>query len=189
MAVTRKRVLKTVPAILVVLVLAVWSLSYHPSQFKGGIAVCDSGFFSYPRYHAQLGHVPLWKAGEYRFSVRGLPPGPLDLALWASDGAEAEHAELPSLSTTVSVWIADSFGAEVCSASGRLSEAKLSGRLAGWASGSSSSHASFWSPRCQNLPISRFKPYTVKVAVSDVDLHSPQKTLIPVLEGGGNELP
>jgi hypothetical protein len=184
-----KRVWPTLAVLLVVLAAGLWAASYHPRmEFKGGAGIRDSGFFSYPRFHAQLGHLPLWKTGEYQFTVRGLPPGPLDLKLQVSEGAYAQSTELASLSTVVSVSIADSSGKEVCSASGRLSEANLRG-AGGWVLESSSLHASFWHPRCQSLPISRFKTYTAKVAVSDVDPHSPQKELTPVLEGGGTELP
>ena len=188
MKVTSKRVLTRVAVFIAVLVAAAWALSYHRFEFKGGIGVRDTGFFSYPRYHAQLGNVPLWKAGEYQFTVHGLPSDPLDLKLQVSNGTYAESAELASLSTAVSVSIADGSGKEVCSASGHLSEAKLRGSN-GWVLESSSSHASFWHPHCQNLPISRFKSYTTKVAVLDVDPRSPQKELTPVLEGGGTELP
>jgi hypothetical protein len=188
MKITMKRVLTRLPILIAVLVVSVWAFSYHRFEFKGGVGVWDSGFFSYPRYHAQLGKLPLWEAGEYRFTVHGLPPGPLDLELRVSDSTYAETTQLASLSTVVSVSIADSSGKEFCSARGRLSEAKLRG-LGGWVLESSSSHASFWHPRCQNLPISRFKTYTAKVSVSDVDPHSPQKELMLGLEGGGTELP
>ena len=184
-----KRLWPTVAGLLLVLVAVLWAANYHPRmEFKGGAGIRDSGFFSYPRFHAQLGHLPLWKTGEYQFTVRGLPSGPLDLKLQVSEGTYAESSELASLSTAVSFAIADSSGKEVCSVSGRLSEAKLRG-IGGWVLEWSGSHASFWHPRCRNLRISRFKTYTAKVVVSDVDPHSPQKELTPVLEGGGTELP
>jgi hypothetical protein len=184
-----KRVWPVAFGILVFLVAVVWAASYHPRvEFKGGAGVRDSGFFSYPRFHAALGHLPMWKAGEYEFTVRGLPPGPLDLKLQVSDGTYAESTELTSLSSAVSVSIAESSGKEVCSASGRLSDAKVRG-LGSWVLESSSSHASFWNPRCQKLAISRFKTYTAKVTIADADPHSPQKDLTLMLEGGGTELP
>ncbi len=57
-------------------VAAVWATSYHTWEFKGGEAIRDSGFFFYPRYHAQLGRLALWEAGEYQFTARGLPQIP-----------------------------------------------------------------------------------------------------------------
>lgn len=44
----------------------------------------------------------------------------------------------------------DSSGKEVCAAMGLLSDAKLPG-LGSWVLESSSSHAAFWHPRCQQL--------------------------------------
>lgn len=126
-----KRVLRAVIGLLIGLVVVMWAVSYHPGvEFKGGVGIRDSGFFSYPRFHAQLGELPLWKTGEYRSTVRGLPPGPLDMKLRVTDSNYAGSSELASLSTRVNVLITDSSGKEVCSASGRLSDAKLRG-LAG----------------------------------------------------------
>ena len=55
MKVTGRRVLiKMVPILIAVLVAMVWAFSYHTFEFKGGISIRDTGFLSYPRYHAQL---------------------------------------------------------------------------------------------------------------------------------------
>ena len=188
MNVTGKRVLIMVPIVLLVLVIASWVLSYHTSEFEGGIGIRDTGFFSYPRYHAQVGELPLWKNGEYLFTVHGLPPGPLDFALQVRDATDADRAELTSLPTFVSVSITDSEGKQICTADGSLSDAERRG-LNSWVLASSDVSASFWQPRCQQLPISRFKTYTVRVALLGADDHSPHKMVVPVLHGGGNELP
>src|SRR5271169_6341102 len=94
---TAKRVLILVAA-LAVIIVAVIVFSYHSFEFKGGVGILDSGFFSYPRYRAQLGELPLWKTGEYTFVVRGLPPGPLDLELQVPEATDTDRAELTSLS-------------------------------------------------------------------------------------------
>jgi hypothetical protein len=188
MKIAARRGLMMVPVFIAALVVAVWVFSYHSFEFKGGVGVRDSGVFSYPRYHAQLDDLPLWKSGEYQFIVRGLPPGPLDLVLQVPDATDADRAELTSLSTSVSVSTTDSFGKEVCTATGNLSGARNRDRSA-WVLASTSSSASFWQPRCQQLPFSRFKTYTVKVTVSGADDHSPHRMLRPILQGGGNELP
>jgi|SRR5450432_601461 len=165
-------------------VFAVWAFSYHSFEFKGGVGILDSGFFSYPRYHAQIGDLPLWKSGEYRFTVRGLPPGPLDLVLQVPNVTDADKAALTSLSTHVSASLIDSSGTEVCEATGSPSDERSA-----WAMASTSSGALLWQPRCQQLPISRFKTYTVKVTVSGTDDRPPHHMLRPILQGGGNELP
>jgi hypothetical protein len=188
MKATGKRVLIMTSILIAVLVAMVWAFTYHTSEFGGGIGIRDTGFFSYPRYHAQVGDLPLWKNGEYLFTVHGLPPGPLDLALHVRDANSADRAQLTSLPIRASVSIADSDGKKICTASGSLSDAERRG-LNSWVLTSSDISASFWHPSCQHLPISGHKTYMVKVTLSGADDRSPHKTLVPVLQGGGNELP
>lgn len=185
---TSKRVLISVSVFISVLVLAVWALSYHTFEFKGGMGIRDSGIFSYPRYHAEVGQMPLWKDGEYQFTVKGLPSDPLDLSLQVLDASDNDTPELTSLSTSMGVSIVDGSGHVLCVANGRLSDAKLRG-LKSWVLASSSSHAAFWHPGCQQLPISRFKTYTVKLTLASADPSSPHRTIQAALQGGGNELP
>jgi|SRR5215469_12705198 len=183
-----KRVWLITLSFVVALLIMFWSVSYRPSQFKGGVALRDSGFFSHPRYHAQLGDLPLWKEGEYQFTVSGLPPGPLDLKLQVLNSTDANRAGLTSLTTTVSVSMTDSSGKQVCEGSGSLSDAGTREHST-WALASSSSQASFWHARCLQIPTSRFQTYIVRVRTSGVDPRSPRSTIIPTLEGGGIELP
>jgi len=185
---TGRKSLRSLIIAVPLLVVVVWACMYHPFEFKGGITVRDSGFFTYPRYHAELAHIPLGQNGEYQFKVSGLPPGPLNLKLRVSNSGHTEVPELSSLSTAANVSVIDNSGRELCSASGRLSDAKMRG-IGGWVLESSASNASFWHPACENLAISRFRTYIVKVTLSEVDPHSPNKQLTPILEGGGTELP
>lgn len=163
--------------------LALWVFSYHTWEFKGGLDISDSGVFSYPRYYAQIGRVPLWEPGEYRFTVRGLPAGSLELGLRVQEAREADRAELISLPTSVSVSISDSSNNQLCRATGSLS-IKTDDP---WILTPHSVY--FWHPRCTQIQTSRFRTYTVTVTISDVDARSPRWTIVPVLRGGGIELP
>jgi len=158
-----------------------WVFSYHPHEFQGGLSIHDSGFFSYPRYYAELGQFPLWQHGDYQFTVQGLPSVPLDLSLDVADVTYEDRAELESLSTFVGVSVTDSLGNPVCEGGGSLSGS--------WVLASSISGSSFWHNRCMQLPISRSKTYIVKVMLSEVDARSPHRTVTVVMAGGGNELP
>jgi len=178
-----KRTWLTILASLFFVGVVVWAVSYHAWEFKGGLSISDSGFFSYPRYYAQIGSLPLWKAGEYQFTVRGLPPGPLELVLAIQEATEADRALLTSLSTAVNVTITDSSGNKICEASGSLSISSADP----WILPSHSAY--FWHPRCTHIQTSRFRTYIVKVTVSDVDTRSPRWTIVPALRGGGIELP
>jgi hypothetical protein len=185
---TTLRGVAIVAILIATVVVTVWAISYHPFEFKGGMGIRDSGFFSYPRYHAQLGEFPLWKNGEDSFTVHGLPSGPLDLELEVSDTGSRDRAALESLPISMNVSITDVIKKEICTASGVLSNAK-SGNRAGWVLSSSVSQASFWHTGCLQLPVSRFETYTLKVVLSGAHDRSPHKMLRPVLAGGGNELP
>jgi hypothetical protein len=188
MKITPKRVLLACAVFVIAIMGGFWAFGYHTFEFKGGIGVSDNGFFSYPRYRAQLGELPLWKSSAYLFTIHGLPPGPLDLALQVRDATHADRAELTSLPASISVAIKDDGGKQICSVSGSLSDAKDRDH-SGWVLASSDASASFWQPNCQQLPISRFKTYTVKIVLTGADDRSTRKMIVPVLQGGGNELP
>jgi hypothetical protein len=183
-----RRALLVVAALLVVLFLTIWAFTYHTSAFKGGLGIRDSGYFSYPRYHADVGRFPLWEPGEHQFTVQGLPPGPLYLQLYVEDATYDDRAELTSLSTSVGVSIVDSEGKEICAGTGRLSDAETRG-VDTWVLSSSASSASFWHHGCRQFPISTSKIYTLRIKLSEVDAHSPHRTIVAVLAGGGHELP
>lgn len=178
----------TVAAVLAVVLITIWIYSYHTFEFKGGLSIRDYGFFSYPRYEVRVGEVPLWKTGEYHFIVRGLPPVPLALRLEARNATAADSAQLMSLPTFISVSIVGSTGNVVCTANGRLSDRRNQDGFI-WVLAANNSGAWLWQTHCQNVAISRFKSYAVNVTVGDVDPRSPHWTIIPILEGGGTELP
>ena len=181
----RKR-LVIVLALMASALVIMWAVSYHAFEFTGGLGIHDSGFFVYPRYRAQLGEVPLFKDGDYLFKVRGLPPGPLDLVLQVPGSTATDRAALTSVTATVLVSVAGSDGSQLCSAGGGFSDPTND---SGWTLTSSAASASFWSSRCQHLPISRFNTYNVAVRVLGTHEGYPHRTVIPVLQGGGNELP
>lgn len=168
--------------------IGIWAFGYHSFEFRRGARLVDSGIFTYPRYHAHLGEVPLWKNADYVFSVRGLPPGPLDLVLRVLNATHADREDLLSLNALVSVSIADGSGRIICNANGNLSDASKGGRST-WVLASSSTSAYYWQPGCQQLAIDRFKTYKIDVKVSGTDERTPRKILVPILQGGGIELP
>lgn len=168
--------------------LTIWGIGYHTWEFKGGESIRDSGFFSYPRYHALLGRLPLWKAGKYQFNVRGMPPDPMSLVLDVLDATHADRGDLTSLSTLVNVTITDLSGKMLCTANGQLVGTERPG-FASWVLASSVDEAYFWHPACREFPVSSSRAYLVNLTVSDVDPRSPHRTVVVILEGGGNELP
>jgi hypothetical protein len=165
-----------------------WATRYRTSEFKGGISIADSGLFYYPEYHAQIGYVELDKPGEYRFTLHGLPQEHMWLQFDVMGATLSDEPELRSLSTSLNTTLLDASGNPVCSASGQLSDK--------WRLSVSADHASFWNRGCapsndsfDGFPVSRSTTYTLTVKVDHVNPHSPKLVAIPVLKGGGIELP
>jgi hypothetical protein len=183
-----KRAWRIVLAAVFVIVFSLWYTGYHTWEFKGGERIRDSGFFSYPRYHAELGRFNLWEAGKHQFTARGLPRDSLTLSLQVLEASADDRKELTSLGTFLSATVADDSGNILCTASGRLSDGGTRG-VSSWVLSSNGSDSSFWHPGCREFPISRSKAYTVTVAVSGVDPRSPHRTIMVILQGGGTELP
>jgi hypothetical protein len=176
-----RRTLIIAGALVIAVFSAFWLFGYSTRQFKGGLGIRDSGFFSYPRYYARIGQFPLWKPGEYQFTVRGLPSDPLDLSLHVLDVTDEDRAQMAALLTSVEVSVTDSFGNPVCACGGRLN--------GGWVFLSGPERTLFRHYRCRDLPISRSVTYVVKVALAKIDARSPHRTVELIMTGGGNELP
>lgn len=174
----------------VVLVVGIWWLfSYHKREFKGGVSISDSGFFTYPRYHVKLGTIPLSEPGEYTFNISGLPPAPLSLQLYVLGNSDDNRTDLAQLRSLLEISITDTSGRSLCSASGRLSAAASRSQASWVLKGGNSVAPAFWQSACLDIPIHRHRSYRIVVRLKDVDPHSPRILLEPTLEGGGIELP
>jgi len=174
-------------AVAVALAVSLWWLfSYEPSDFRGAAPMRDTGVFSYPRYHATLGDVPLFKAGHYTLRFSGLPSENMALQLYVVDGPDTNRDLLVGLTTELSTYIVDSQGKVLCSAAGTPSNPDPSAR---WVLMSSGYDAAFWHDHCRDVPFARHTDYTLHLSISDVDPRSPKVLLRATLEGGGNELP
>lgn len=166
--------------------ILLWATTgYHTWEFKGGEGIRDSGYFSYPRYHARLGRFALWEPGEHVFSVRGMPPDSLYLLLPVVDATRGD--KLRTLSTFLNATVTDDSGKVLCLASGQLSDAQTTG-ISSWVL-STGSEEYFWHPACREFPISPSRAYVVRVVISEVDPRSPHRMMVVVLAGGGHELP
>lgn len=161
-------------------------LPYSASSFSGDGTIRDSGFWAYPRYEILFAESPLNSAGKYAYSVRGLP-SQLTFCLrvsWHADGTsvsakEATLRELTS-SANVKIRIADDSGNVVCEQSSRLSDWELS---------ISAGRAEYWHPECRDLSFRRGCLYTIAIQIDCDDTTVEKVMALPILYGGGNELP
>jgi hypothetical protein len=170
-------------------VLAVICISlgcYDPREFKGVRPMQDDGFFSYYRYHAPIGEVPLNVEGSYEFPFSGLPDDKMGLQLHVPVGSTPDMNQFARVSTAIVAEIVDATGNRVCMASGTPAGKNPSDR---WVLMSSAFDAAFWHDDCRDKPFTRHMSYTLRMRVQNVDPASPSVMMVAMLEGGGHELP
>jgi len=167
------------------------AVRFRVGQFQGDGTISDSGVFTYPRYHIRLHAIPLSQVGEYSSVVSGLPSSPMHLRLECARLLQSQKDVLDGLSTRVKAQIVedpDKSSKVLCTVDGRPVDA-TSGHPNGWILSVSNSSASYWNRGCLDLPISHSHAYSIRVSIEEVDRRSPDIQVIPILEGGGIELP
>ena len=180
---TWKRAVAAIP----VLVLLVWACSYHTYEFKGGIAMNDGGFFSYPRYHARLGRVDVIHQKRAIFDFGGLPSEDFDLYLKVENPPFDGYGEIRQLPVMISVTLTDESGKEICAATGPIANGSLVNQ-SNWILSTGGRDSYFWNEHCLQFPVHRFRKYRLIVDTDDrAGIGS--LIIIPTLGGGGVELP
>lgn len=157
---------------------------YSTEEFKGG-EITDEGLFSYPRYKAKLGNIPLDKEGNYKFVFSGLPNEEMWLQMYVAGKTDSDRDTLENLSTHIKADIRTKNDKEICSASGR----PLGKSTDRWTLMSSRMETAFWHSNCLNLPINKTTEYQLNIKISEIDKNTPEVMLNIMLEGGGIELP
>jgi hypothetical protein len=130
-------------------------------------------------YQIRMRAIPFNHPGKYEFHFRGIPNGDMSLMLYADGKSSADREELTRLDTKIDVLLVDQQGNTIC----RASATPGTGRVDQiWPLMSAYWGAGFWHSNCLHLPLNRSTSYTLALGISDVDPHSPNVTLIPVLE-------
>jgi hypothetical protein len=183
----------------VLLLTLVGCVPYRKGSFKGPGTVSDSGFFSYYRYHFRFSPpLPLHEPGTQTYNFRGMPKD--DMIVWfaITPFRYTEYKKLRSLTTVLSVEVRDDRGTLICGGAGALSEslcgmpeAEGHGKWKEdfWVLASGASDAEFWRPGCTNVKFKRGRSYTLNVKVDQIDPRTPEISITPWIDGGGNELP
>jgi hypothetical protein len=171
----------------VLLAFAVWWFSsYRISEYHGDGHIRDSGMWTYPRYHVELGEIPLFEKGEHRFRLAGLPSEEMSLELLVVGKTENDRPELTRLKTNIEATLRDDLGQVVCHAGGVPSDGI---RDNAWILASSDDRAALYNHPCVDVQVHKQRSYTLELTLTQVDSTSPKAFLIPVVSGGGNELP
>lgn len=174
--------------VLAILPIAWTRFRYHTSEFKGGERIQNNGWWLFPSYRAQLRPLSLDSPGEQQYTFSGLPSQSFSLTFFVVSAEEGSKKSIVTLHTHLSVALTDDVGNSLCSADGTIAGSRTMSDST-WIMARSANSAYFWTPQCTEMPISRWKQYHLKVRVDSVDPESPKIDLIPILRGGGNELP
>ncbi len=179
----------TLPVAALIILVGLWlKLRYHTSEFTGGVNMRDSGSWLHPRYRAELRPVSLNTPGEQQYTLSGLPSDSFSLNLLISSAQPEIRRAIPNIRTTLGVTFTDDAGNKLCSAEGTIKGDRRIWNNT-WIAATSPNWVYLWTPKCTDMPIRRGKEYQLKIRVDDVDLSAPRVDLIPILRGGGNELP
>ncbi len=191
-------------AILASSFLAFFPLRYDPSQLEGDGTITDHGFWSYPRYEIRFPSLSLKTPGTHTYVCKGLPPESLRLMLEMPDKQKKEYDAAQFLrshpNSKYSQAAHDKQKQEVVGRNATVvqftldidekSDLRVNKRLSDW--------KLLWIPGLNTgafyYPHAEFSArtkttYKLIFVISQVDPEGIPEEVIPVLEGGGNELP
>jgi hypothetical protein len=151
----------------------------------------DYGLLSYPRYELKLPGIST--EDKYTsFSFAGVPSEEMTLELYIVDATlDKLDKPLAALDTQITAHLFDEATPLVprrvlCSATGSPSTASRDSR---WVATGNYEFVALWHSRCLRVPMSKDRRYTLTLEIADSGLSSLAKILVPVLKGGGSELP
>jgi hypothetical protein len=163
-----------------------WLWSYRITEYRGDGKITDAGTWNYPRYRIELSQIPFFESSVHQFKLAGLSSGQMTLTLDVVGKTEKNRVELTRLKTRIEATLLDDEGRTVCKAFGIPSDGT---RENAWILSSSDISAAFYNQSCVDIDIHRSRSYTLAVRLIEVDPDSPRAYLVPILSGGGNELP
>jgi hypothetical protein len=126
--------------------------------------------------------------GTKEYVLSGFPSNTFSLNLLIDSPNDEARRAVARLDARLGVVFTDGAGNKLCSADGTIAGAQEIWNST-WILAHSPTWAYLWSPQCLDMPISNRKEYHLTISVADVDPGLPKVDLIPILRGGGNELP
>ena len=176
---------KQIAVILLLLLGLAWLLSYRISEFKGDGTISDAGLGSNPRYVVKFDQIPLHQASTHQFHLQGLPFSEMSFRMNILGKSDQDWKALTKLKTKIAVSLDDNRGHVLCSCVGVPTNSELDRN--NWILTINDHQASYYHFSCLGIQLSRFKTYTLKISLTDVDPNSPEAYLVPELLDGGDE--
>jgi hypothetical protein len=181
-----------------------FDLRYDPARLEGDATITDHGFWSYPRYEIRFPSLSLKSLGTHTYVCKGLPPETLRLMLqmpdkqtkeqeaaeflrrhpnskYAAEAYDKQKYETIGSNRTVVRFSLDVDGKSDLWMAERLCDWKLM-----WIPAYNS--GAFWHPDAE-FASSPKASYKLIFVISQVDPSGIPEEVVPVLQGGGNELP
>ncbi len=179
--------------------MLVGCVPYRKGSFNGPATVTDSSFFSYYRYHFRFSpSLSLREKSEQSYRFHGMPKDPMMVWFAVAPFKFGDYEKVQSLTTVLSVELRDDRGTLVCSGTSPLSdslrgvpEADGQGKWNDdhWVLAAGANDAEFWRPGCGGVKFKRGRSYTLNVKLDRIDPRTPEMSITPWIDGGGNELP
>jgi hypothetical protein len=154
--------------------------AYKVSEFSGDGRIVDSGVWSYPRYRLKFPEIVVAESKGYAFSFRGAPPETFTLGLELVDPAQSNALEAVKQRVTIGLRLQDKQSRVLC---------ELHSNLADWRRSWSQTKVLYWHEHCRDFVLSSHRTYSLTLTVEPSDRDLPAVLLVPILEGGGNEMP
>ncbi len=179
------------------------ALRYAPSQLEGDATITDHGFWSYPRYEIRFPTLSLKNPGTHTYMCKGLPPETLRLMLQMPDKQTKEQEAAEFLRGHPNSKYGEAYDKQKHETVGRnrtivhfsldidgKSDLWMAARLCDWKLMWIPAYNSgaFWNADAQfgSSPKANYKLIFV---ISQVDPDGIPEEVVPVLQGGGIELP
>jgi hypothetical protein len=183
--------------------LVFFALRYDPSRLEGDATIRDDGFWSYPRYEIRFPNLSLKNSGTHTYVCKGLPPESLRLMLEMPDmrNKQKEAADfLRSHPDSKFEGVYDKQKNEVVGRNRTIVQFSLDidGKSDLWLSAPLCDWKLMWIPAYNSgafwhsdaeFASSPRANYKLIFVISQVDPDGIPEEVVPVLQGGGNELP
>jgi hypothetical protein len=182
---SKNKALKLAALVAIALIaLKVWNPL--PVHYKGDGSFADHGRFSYPRYVVTFPDLPLFRTGERRYALRGLPTETMALMFYLPNHPSSGEAErLMQLNVGIEASLVDGAGKELCHVSGTPHFHGDPSKT--WNLRITPDSAAYFHSQCSKIDVRSGHDYALAIRVVNLPSDSEHIIVIPRFEGGGEE--
>ena len=165
--------------------IGAWYVVFHPPLWYQGAPFLKPGVIPHPRFVAHFPPIEFSRPAVYSFDFGRFPATTATVSLRTPSAPRVELIE--PLTTEIALKVVDQNGEVRCAASGSPAAQDTEGRA--FVESTPEFAESIWLVGCNGFDLPVCDPCQLTVSISNVDPATPAISLVPVVEGGGNELP